>query len=123
QRRSHPDAPHEWRTKTPEDAKSAHRDILSERVGHQINLVPEGRQRADPMELAERRSAWLEKRFGCDHQNTQDAVIFSRNRSTVASPLVKAIGRTSAGFVAPAVAAPCRQNRRERRAAGDSLRA
>jgi hypothetical protein len=70
---------------------------VPEWVGHQVDLMPERRQRADPMELAERCPARLEKRLGRDHEDAQDGVIFSRNRSTDAGSLANAIGRASAG--------------------------
>ena len=44
-------------------------------------------ERADAVELAERRAARLEERLGRDHQNAHGSVIFARNRSTVSLPL------------------------------------
>ena len=52
-----------------EDAQPGHRHVVTERIRHEIDLVAERGQRADAVELAERRPARLEERLGRDHQN------------------------------------------------------
>jgi len=42
---------------------------LTERIGNEIDLVAKSGERANAVELAERRPARLEERLGRDHQN------------------------------------------------------
>jgi hypothetical protein len=59
----------ERRAKAAEHPKSRDRDVLAEGVRDEIHLVPEGGERADAMEFAERRAARLEEWLGRNHQN------------------------------------------------------
>ncbi len=77
QRRTDPDAANERRPRAAKDAQAGHLHVVTERIGDEIDLMAEGRQRADAMKLAEGRSTRLEERLRRDHQNAQDAVIFS----------------------------------------------
>jgi hypothetical protein len=61
--------PYERRPQAAEDAQPRHRHGLAERIGHEVDLVAERGERADAMELAERRAARLEERLGRDHQD------------------------------------------------------
>ena len=69
----------ERRPQTAKDAQARHRHVAAERIGHEIDLVPELGERPDAMEFAERRSPGLEERLRRDHQNAHDLVIFARN--------------------------------------------
>ena len=70
------------------------------------------------MELAERCPTRLEERLGRNHQNAQDAVIFARNRSTVAaSPCLTPTLAQPAGPSTRTRLLVARTRRRERRAA------
>ena len=59
----------ERRPQRSEHAQARHHDVLPERIGDEIDLVPEIGERADAVELAERRAARLEERLGRDHQD------------------------------------------------------
>ncbi len=77
ERRTDLDPADERRPRAAEDAQAGHLHVVTERVGDEIDLMAEGRHRADAMKLAEGRSTRLEKRLRRDHQNAQGAVIFS----------------------------------------------
>ena len=69
QRGPHVHPAHKRRPQAAEDAQSGQGHVCAERVGDEIDLVPERRQRADTMKLAEGSAARLEKRLGRDHQD------------------------------------------------------
>ena len=78
-RKRRPDlhAAHERGPQAAEDAQPGHHHVGTERIRHEIDLMAEGRERADAMKFAERCAARLEERLRRDHQNAQDGVIFS----------------------------------------------
>ena len=53
------------------NAQTSHLDVTSERVGHQIDRVPELDERADAVVFAERGAPGLEKRLRGDHEDVQ----------------------------------------------------
>jgi hypothetical protein len=55
-----------------ETRAAGHRHVATERIGDQIDLVPELGERTDPVEFAERSSAGLEERLGRNHQKAHD---------------------------------------------------
>ncbi|MGC4081339.1 MAG: hypothetical protein QM736_04300 [Vicinamibacterales bacterium] len=61
----------------PDDAQSGHRNVLSERIGDEIDLMTQRRQSTNPVELAERGAARLEERLRRDHQDTHSLLIFA----------------------------------------------
>ena len=70
----------ERRPQAAKDAQPGHRDVVAERIRDQVDLVPERRERADPVKLAERRAARLEERLRRNHQDAHGLVIFARIR-------------------------------------------
>jgi hypothetical protein len=65
---------------TAEDAQPRHLDVAAERIGHQIDGVPQRGQRADAVELRERRAPGLEERLGRDHEDAHAWRARSRGR-------------------------------------------
>ncbi len=59
----------ERRPERSEHAQARHHHVLAERVGDEIDLMPEIGEGADAVKLAEGRAARLEKRLGRDHQD------------------------------------------------------
>ena len=69
QRWPYADSMQEWRTRAANHTKPVERDVLAERISHQIDGVAEIGESADPVEFAERRSSWFEERLRRNHQN------------------------------------------------------
>ena len=66
----------ERRPEAARDAQARHRDVVTERIGDEIDGVSERRQRANAMELGERRAPRLEERLRRDHQDVHQ--VFAR---------------------------------------------
>jgi hypothetical protein len=56
-------------TQAPEHTQAGHRHVLTERIRDEVDGMTQIGQRADAVELAERRPPRLEKRLGRDHQD------------------------------------------------------
>ena len=59
----------ERRPQAAEHTQPRHRHALAEWVRDEIDVMSEGRERANAMKLAERRAARLEERLGRNHQD------------------------------------------------------
>jgi hypothetical protein len=68
-RRPDADARHERRPGAAEDTKPRHRDVMAERIGHQIDGVTQLDERADAVVLAEGGAPGLEERLRRNHEN------------------------------------------------------
>ncbi len=71
ERRPDADIRDERRSQAAKDAQARHRHVVAERVGHQIDRVPEFDERADAVVFAERGAPGLEKRLRRDHEDVQ----------------------------------------------------
>jgi len=69
ERRTDLHAADQRRPQAAKHTQARHRHRLTEWIGDEIDLVPQRRQRADSMELAEGCAARLEERLGRDHQD------------------------------------------------------
>ena len=76
ERRTDLHAMQERRPQAAEHAQPRHRHVLAERIGDEIDLVPERGERPDAVKFAERRAARLEERLGRDHQNAHGSSDF-----------------------------------------------
>jgi len=68
-RRPNADGADERRAHPAEDAQAWYRNVLSERVRDEIDLMAKIGERANPVELAEGRPSRFEERLGRDHQD------------------------------------------------------
>ena len=69
QRRTDADAPDERRPQAPEDAQPRQRDVAPERIGDEVDGVPEIEQGADAVVFAERGAPGLEERLRRNHED------------------------------------------------------
>src|SRR3982750_2667175 len=80
QRRTDLDAAQQGRACAAKHTQARPRPRLSEWIRHEIDVMAERRERANAMELAERRAARLEERLRRDHQNAHGSGDFLTDR-------------------------------------------